>query len=110
MCRFCHGVGEELFKLMMNKAIIDTHSTATQLRENMTKLDTYMSTVTSNIENFDQYAKVNVDRSKAGVDSTDDLMINLFDSYQVASERNLYATSIQRVISTMIGKISLKTS
>ena len=57
-------VGELLFKLMMQKAIIDTRATATHLRENITNLDTYMSTVNSNIEKFNQYVNVNVDGLK----------------------------------------------
>ena len=57
-------VVELLFKLMMQKAIIDTRATATHLRENIINLDTYMSTVNSNIEKFNQYVNVNVDGLK----------------------------------------------
>ena len=45
-----------------------------------------MSTVNSNIENFNQYLKFNTDKLKARGDLTDDLMINLFKAYQVASD------------------------
>ena len=45
-------VVELLFKLMMQKNIIDTQATSTHLRENITNLYTYMSTVNSKIENF----------------------------------------------------------
>ena len=45
-----------------------------------------MPTVNSDIENFNQYVKVNVDGLKARGDQTDDLMINLFKAYQVASD------------------------
>ena len=44
-----------------------------------------MYTVNSYIKNFNQYMKVNVDRLEARGDRTDALMINLFNSYQVAS-------------------------
>ena len=54
-------MGEFLFKLMIKNAIIETRATATHLRENLTNLDTYNSTVNSDIENFNQYVKVNVD-------------------------------------------------
>ena len=69
-------VGELLFKLMMNKAIIDTRVRSTHIKENLTNLDTYMSTANSNIENFKQYVKVNVDGLKARGDRTDDLMFS----------------------------------
>ena len=46
-----------------------------------------MSTVNSNIEIFDQYVKVNVDGLKSRGERIDDIMINLFKAYQVASNR-----------------------
>ena len=38
-------VGELLFKLMMHKAVVDTRATATYLRDILTNMYTYMSTV-----------------------------------------------------------------
>jgi len=76
-----------LFKLLMQKAIIDTRATASLLRENLSSLDTYMSTVKSNIEQFNKYVKVNWEGLKARGESCDDLMINLFKGYQSASDR-----------------------
>ena len=71
-------VGEFIFKLMMKNAIIETRATATHLRENLTNLDTYMSTVNSDIENFNNDVKVNVDRLKERGERTDDLIIKLY--------------------------------
>ena len=79
-------VGELLFKLITKKSIIDIRATATHLQENLTNLDTYMSTVNYNIKNFNQYIKVNVDGLKARGECKDDLIINLFKAYQVASD------------------------
>ena len=79
-------VDDLLFKFIMKKYSIDTHATATHLWENMTNLDTYMSNVNSNIENSNQYVKVNVEGLKAGGDLTDYLMINLPKAYQVVSD------------------------
>ena len=79
-------VVELLFKLIMQKAVIDTRAKATYLRYNLTNLDTYMSTVNSDIYNFNQYVKVNVDGLKARGYCTDDFIIYLFKSYQVASD------------------------
>jgi hypothetical protein len=41
--------GIMLFKLLMKKENTDTRATASQLRENLTNLDSYMSTIDSNI-------------------------------------------------------------
>ena len=79
------SVGELLFKLMIQKSIIYTRATSTYLRENLANLDTYMSTVNSDIENFNQYVKVNVDGLKARGERIDDIIINLFKAYQAAS-------------------------
>ena len=50
-----------LFKLRMKKAIIDTRATKSHIWENLTNLDTYISTVNSNIKNFNHYVKVKLD-------------------------------------------------
>ena len=79
-------VDELLLKLMVKELVIDTMEIATYLRDNLTNLDNYMSTVNSDTEKFNQYVKVNIDGLKARGERTDDLMINLFKSYQVASD------------------------
>ena len=80
-------LGELLLKLMMHRSVIDTRATSTYLRENLTNLDTHMSTVNLYIENFNQYVKLNVDGLKARGERTDDLMINLLRAYHVALDR-----------------------
>ena len=80
-------VVELLFKLMMQKAVINTRATDTYLRNNLTNLDTYIYTLNLDIENFNQYVKLNVDGLKSRVERKDDLMINLFKAYQVTSNR-----------------------
>ena len=57
-------VGELQFKLMVKNASIDTGATSNNMREKLPNLDTYMYKVNSNIENFNQYVKVNVDGLK----------------------------------------------
>ena len=44
--------GPLLFKLLMQKAIIDTWATASLMRENLLNLDSYITTVKSDIEEF----------------------------------------------------------
>ena len=80
------SVGVLLLKLIMQKTFIETRSTFTYLRENLANLETYMSTVNSDIEKFNQYVKVNVDGLKSRGEKMYDLMINLLKEYQVASD------------------------
>jgi hypothetical protein len=78
--------GPLLFKLLMQKAIIDTRATASILRENLSSLDTYMATINSNIENFNKYVKTNYEGLRARGERCDDIMINLFKGYMCASD------------------------
>ena len=71
---------------MIQKAFIKTRATATYLRENLTNLDTYTYKINLEIENFNQYVKVNMDGLKSRGDQTDDLTTNLFKAHQVESD------------------------
>ena len=74
-----------LFKLLMQKAIINMRATTSLLCENLSSLDTYMAMVNSNIEEFNKYIKMNYKGLTSHGKSCDDLMINLFKGYQSAS-------------------------
>jgi hypothetical protein len=80
--------GIMLFKLLMRKANTDTRATASHIREKLTNLDLYMSTVDSNIELFNQHGKVNRDGITARGESNDDLTINLFKAYLCLTDRD----------------------
>jgi hypothetical protein len=69
----CHACAALLFKLLMQKAIIDTHATANLLRKNLSSLNIYMTMVKSNIEQFNKYVKVNWEGLKAHGESCNDL-------------------------------------
>jgi hypothetical protein len=80
--------GIMLFKLLTRKANTDTRATASQLRENLTNLHLYMSTVDSNIELFNQHVKVNRDGMTARGESIDNLTMNLFKAYLCVTDRD----------------------
>ena len=103
-------MGELIFKLMMQKAVINTRALATYLRENIINMDTYMSTVNLDIKNFNQYVKVNVDGLIARGERTDDLMINLFKAYQEFFNRDFVRYIKPKEIGTTMGTISHLTS
>eukprot|EP00957_Ditylum_brightwellii_P074137 5633633-Ditylum_brightwellii.AAC.1 len=56
---------ELLFKLLMTKVISNTRATMSHLQENFTNIDSYMTTVNSNIDLFDPYVKENQQGLKA---------------------------------------------
>jgi hypothetical protein len=82
--------GIMLFKLLVRKANTDARATASQHQENLTNLDSYMSTVDSNIELFNQHVKVNRDGLTNRGESSDDLTISIFKSYLCVTDRDFF--------------------
>jgi hypothetical protein len=83
-----HESGSLFFKLLMQKAIVDTRATASHFRTNLKNLDAYMSTVNSDIRQFNQYVKVNLEGLRARGEENNDIMVNLFDGYLMAGDRH----------------------
>mmetsp|Transcript_26511 Transcript_26511/g.47908 ORF Transcript_26511/g.47908 Transcript_26511/m.47908 type:complete len:172 (+) Transcript_26511:524-1039(+) len=71
----------------MQKAIIDTRATSSLLRENLSSLDTYMATIKSNIEEFNEYVKQNYEGLLARGERCDDIMINLRCTHDSSSQQ-----------------------
>ena len=80
-------VGPLLFKLVVQKAIVDTRATTTHLKEQLMSLDAYMTEVNSNVALFNQHVKITVEGLTARGHTTDDIMIGLFKGYMAASDR-----------------------
>jgi hypothetical protein len=57
--------GPLLFKLLMQTAVVDTVATAEFYQANLSSIDTYIATVDSNIEIFNQYVKTQLAGLKA---------------------------------------------
>ena len=79
-------VGTMIFKLIMNKTIIDTRATAAAFRRDLSNLDIFMATCNSNIELFNDHVSTAVDGLKARDERVDDLMTHLFKGYKIASD------------------------
>ena len=62
----------------MQKAIVDTRSTALNFRTNFSSLDTYMPLVDSNIEKFNKYVSDCIRGLKARGKRSEDLLDNIF--------------------------------
>ena len=78
--------GTLLFKLLMKKTVIDTRATSSAYRTNLSSLDSYMATVDSDIELFNQYVKGQQEGLKARGEDCPDLMINLFKGYNACAD------------------------
>ena len=89
--------GPLLFKVLMIKASTDTRATVTFIRLALTELDTYMTSVNSDIEKFNQYVRQKQQDLLYRGEDTQDLYANLFKGYMACSDGNFKAY-IQRVI------------
>jgi hypothetical protein len=66
---------------------LDTKATTNQIRTKLLSLDTYITTIDSDIERFNQYVKLLVQSLTARNQSTSDLLINLFMGYGAVSDK-----------------------
>ena len=48
-----------LFNLIIKKSIVDTKATTSNMWENLPNINTYISTVNSDVEKFKEYTKIN---------------------------------------------------
>jgi hypothetical protein len=77
-----------LFKIIMQKAVVDTHATSSFFCKNLTSLDVYIMMIDSNIKHFNQYVNINHAGLQAQGEKTDDLIINLFKAYLNVMDQN----------------------
>jgi len=89
--------GPLLFKILMIKASTDTRATVTFIRLSLTELDTYMTSVSSDIEKFNQYVRQKQQDLLYRGENTQDLYANLFKGYLACSDSN-FTAYIQRLI------------
>lgn len=80
--------GPLLYRYMMGKASIDSRATLSFIRENISNLDTYITTIGSNITTFNEYVKRQRLSLTARGGVTHDLMTNLWKAYLNASDRD----------------------
>ena len=75
---------EILFELLMKKESLDKRDTDSHPRKNGKNLKTYITMVKYNIDTLNQNVNLKVEGSNEGGGSTDNLMTNLFNTYNVA--------------------------
>jgi len=77
-----------LYKLLMQKAIIDTRATTYKFRTSLNNLSTYMGTVNSNIELFNHHVKNAEEGLSARGETVNDLCMKLFQGYKACADTN----------------------
>jgi hypothetical protein len=82
--RFNSGVA--LLKIIIRESHLDTNATTNQIRTKLSSLDTYITTVNSDIGKLNQYVKLLVQSLAARNQTTSDLLINLFKGYGAVSD------------------------
>jgi hypothetical protein len=73
-------------KVIIESARVATNATTAFIRTNLSHLETYMTTVDSNIIDFNNYVKAQVSDLGACGQTSNDLLINLFSGYSAAAD------------------------
>lgn len=83
--------GALLLKVIIRESYNDTNATVTFIRERLSSLDTYIKSIDSDIDKFNQYVHDQLMSLNARGESTHDLLSNLFKGYAAASDRQFVA-------------------
>ena len=78
--------GVALLKIIIRESHLDTNATTNQIRTKLSGLDTYITTIDSDIGRFNQYVKLLVQSLTARNQTTNNLLINLFKGYGAVSD------------------------
>ena len=81
-----HCSGVALLKIIIRESHLDTNATTNQIRTKLSNLDSYILTVDSDIDKFNQYVKLLIQSLTARNQKTSDLLINLFKGYGAVSD------------------------
>jgi hypothetical protein len=91
-----YSSGVALLKVIIRESHLDTNATTNQIRTKLSALDTYITTIHSDIGKFNQYVKLLVQSLLARNQTTSDLLINLFKGYGAVSDETFRAWLIQK--------------
>ena len=86
-----HVSGACLLKVVISVSCIDTNATTTFIRGRLSSLDTYMKSVDSDVEKFNEHVKNQMDSLNARGQTTQDLLANLFKGYDETSDNTFRA-------------------
>jgi hypothetical protein len=80
--------GNLLLKVIIRESHLDTNATISNIRTNLSNLDTYMLKVGGDITKFNTYVKELIDSLTARGETTTDLLINLFKGYLAVEDKS----------------------
>jgi hypothetical protein len=83
--------GVALLKVIIRESHLDTNATTNSIRTKLSNLDTYITTVNSDIGLFNQHVKMLIQSLTARNQETSDLLINLFKGYSAVSDETFRA-------------------
>ena len=75
--------GPLVFKFLMTVVTIDTRATVTNLRMDLSNLDTYISVVQFDIDKFNLYVKEKCKQLRNRGETSQDVLVNLFKAYEM---------------------------
>jgi len=78
--------GPLLFKFLMNVVTIDTRATITNIRMDLSTLDSYISVVQFDIDKFNLYVKEKRKQLRNRGETSQDVLINLFKAYEMVPD------------------------
>lgn len=92
LCEDEYTIGETvsgtcLLKVVIRESHIDTNATTRIIREELTKLDTYIVSIDSDIIKFNEHVKDLLKKLKSRGATTHDLLANLFKAYKTVSDK-----------------------
>ena len=79
--------GALIFKLILQKYIIDIRDIAFNMRYNLSSIDTSISTENLDIDKFIEYAKINYEAHTTRGERYDNIMSNLFKGYVLERDK-----------------------
>ena len=79
--------GPMFLKVIIRNSTVDTMSTVFHIRGNLNQLKEYMMAINCDIELFNQYVTSQVEALAARGTESSDLLINLFEAYEIVPDR-----------------------
>lgn len=79
--------GVPMLKVIIRESDIDTQATAAYIRQQLSSLDEYMSTIDSDIKQFNIHVKSLVRQLEKRRQTSTDILSNLFKGYKAAADR-----------------------
>jgi hypothetical protein len=91
------GSGVLLLRVIIRESHLDSNAATSVIRTQLTRLDEYMPTVSSDVNKFNKYVQGCVNALSARGATSEDLLVHLFEGYKVASDKifRLYVDKIE---------------